>query len=87
MSKNLNKQNITVILHDIKEEYARKFHEKIPVTPEMEQIIIIAAKQVKRGGVVEWYLDEKTNAKKLKINFPPKKVYVPYKKKYVAPKK
>ena len=65
----MEKKNITTIIHDIKESYARQFHEKIPQTPEMERIIIEAARKVKQGAELQWYFDESTQLKKLKIEF------------------
>lgn len=71
----MEKRNITTIIHDIKEQYAKKFHEKIPQTPEMERVIIEAARKVKQGAELEWYTDEKTGNKKVKITFVQRKTY------------
>ena len=54
MSKRFNKNNLTRILHDIKEDYYKTFHEQIPKDAAMEKIIIDAAKLAKEGNVVSW---------------------------------
>lgn len=64
MSKLENKSNITTILHSLKTEYARVFKEKVPA--EMEDVLIQAAREVKKRKRAEWYMDDKGN-KKLRI--------------------
>lgn len=65
MSKRYNKNNLTRILHDIKESYSKTFHESIPKSPEMEQVLIDAAKKAKSGRKVSWEIVN--GVKKLKI--------------------
>jgi dihydropteroate synthase len=65
MSKRFNKNNLTRILHDIRESYSRTFHESIPKGANMENILIDAARQVKEGKRVSWELVD--GIKKLKI--------------------
>ena len=65
MSNRFNKNNLTRILHDLKENYSKTFYEPIPKGPEMEQVLIDAAKQAKQGRKVTWELVD--GVKKLKI--------------------
>jgi hypothetical protein len=58
MSKRFNKNNLTRIIHDIKEDYSKAFHQKVPQSPEMETIIVNAAKLVKEGKKVRWELNK-----------------------------
>ena len=54
-----NRWNITTIIHDLKESYSKAFHEKMPIS--MEEILIKAAREVKKGFEVEWTKDETGN--------------------------
>jgi len=65
MSKRFNKNNLTRILHDIRESYSRTFHEPIPKGADMENVLIDAARQAKEGKRVSWELVD--GIKKLKI--------------------
>lgn len=79
MSKQDNKRNITTIIHDIKEDYSKKFREKVPQTKEMEEVIIAAARQAKKGFTVEWTWE--ANGEKKLLVFYQKRV------KYIYPKR
>lgn len=54
MAKKGNRQNITTIIHDLKESYARKFREKIPQNSAMDALLTLAAHNVKKGQEAEW---------------------------------
>lgn len=50
------RQNITTIIHDIKESYSKTFKEKFPMNdPKMEEILNQSAKKAKKGADVIWY--------------------------------
>ena len=66
MSKRFNKNNLTRILHDIKESYSKTFHEPIPKGIEMETVLIDAARKAKQGSKISWEWDG--DKKKLKIS-------------------
>lgn len=75
MSKKDNRRNITTIIHDIKEDYSKKFREKIPQTKEMEEVVIAAARQAKKGFTVEWTWNSNGD-KKLNVFYQKKVKYI-----------
>lgn len=58
MSKRFNKNNLTRILHDIRESYSKTFHEPIPKGADMENVLIDAARMVKEGKRVSWQWED-----------------------------
>jgi hypothetical protein len=65
--KNLDKPNITTIIHDLKNSYALAFKEAFPKNdPKMENLLNQTAKFVKRGMIASWYMEN--NEKRLKLS-------------------
>ena len=65
LSKRPNKINLVKILHNLKEDYSKIFHESIPKSPEMESVLIDAAKAIKNGNMAIW--EVKNGVKSLTI--------------------
>jgi len=62
------RENITTIIHDLKESYSRAFHEPFPSNDRaMENVLISTARKVKRGYDAFWYTDKITNNKSVKF--------------------
>lgn len=67
MKKMDGRENITTIIHDLKTAYTKAFGEKFPTNDKkMEEILIKAAREVKKRKGVVWFLDKEGN-KKIKI--------------------
>ncbi len=76
------RENITTIMHDLKNSYAKVFKEPFPVNDKiMEDALISAAREVKAGLDFEWYKDE-NGGKQIKLTKPVKYVYKPFKNNY-----
>ena len=60
MSKYKDKhRNISIIIHNLKEEYSKKFGKKMPLS--YEPMLNMAAKLVKEGRYVEWQKTKEGN--------------------------
>lgn len=62
------RENITTIIHDLKESYSQSFNEPFPMNDKnMETVLISSARKVKRGYEAVWYVDKETKARAIKF--------------------